>query len=509
MLESDKRIARNTLFLYIRMAVVLLISLYTTRAVLQVLGIENYGIYNVVCGFVSMFTIFNVAFSFSITRFYNEAIGKGDLEALSKVYSTSFFIQCLLAVLVVAVVEAVGLWYVSSKMVIPPDRLRTAMKIFQFSVAAMAVTFLQAPFSALIMAKEHLDYYAFVSVANSLFNLLNVFILKRLSCDKLFLYGLLCFAVSVLVFLLYFLFCRIRFKELKLFRSPDKALFGRMLSFSGWSLLDPVAYTMRGQGCNMVLNAFFGPVANAAYSLSIQISNALDQFTGNISTAFTPQLQQSYASGDEQRALGLTFSLSKITFVLLTMLAIPLAVEMDYVLNLWLKGSVPDHTIRFATLIIVVKMMDCLQNPLTRLTQATGRIRSYMLWASLLVSLTLPLGYFLLKAGLEAESLFVGMVVITFLNLLLCLYITSRNVGSLSFGAYLGRVIIPCFLHAALLLGISAVPSRLMEPSFLRLVLTCLLSVAATLLMAPYLLLGREERARVFAFVKQKIKFRQ
>lgn len=506
--ESDRRIARNTLFLYVRMAFVLLISLYTTRTVLQVLGIEDYGIYNVVCGFVSMFTIFTVAFSFSITRFYNEAIGQGDSERLSAACSTAFFIQCILAFLVVATVEAAGLWYVSSRMVIPPDRLGTAMVIFQFSVVSMAIAIVQAPFSALIMAKEHMDYYALVSVANAVLNLINVFILKSLSCDKLLVWGILCLLASIAVFAMYFLFCRLRFRELRLTGTPDRTMFGKMLSFSGWSILDPLAYTMRGQGCNMVLNSFFGPVVNAAYSLSIQVSNALEQFTGNISTAFTPQLQQSYASGDEPRALSLTFSMSKITFALLAMLSVPLVFEMDYVLDLWLKGSVPDHTVSFASLIIAVKLIDTLQTPLTRLTQATGRIRSYMIWASLLVSLTLPLGYFLLKAGLAAESLFFGMVLITFLNLLLSLYLASRTVASLSFGEYLRCVIIPCFFHIGVVAAVVIIPSLLMESSFLRLVLTCLLSVAASVLMAFCILLGKEERARLAGFVKHKIKFR-
>lgn len=483
------------------MVFVFAISFYTTRAVLQVLGIENYGIYNVVCGFVSMFAVFNTAFSSSIVRFYNDSIGRGDESDLSRTFSTAIVIQATLSIIVILLVEFIGLWYVTTKMVIPLDKLHTAKIIFHFSVAAMGLTILQAPFSALILAKEKIGYYALVSVLSSALSLCNVFILKCLPFDKLLLYGILCFLISVTVFVLYSSFVKIKFKEARFSMNLDRGLFRKMVSFSGWTILDPIAYTMRGQGCNMVLNSFFGPVVNAAYSLSNQIANALDQFTGNISTAFTPQLQQSFSSGNENRALSLTFSMSKINFILQMTISLPLIFEMDYVLHLWLKDSIPDYTVMFATYTILVNTINTLQNPLTRLIQATGEIRSYMVFASFLTALTLPVGYLLLRCGYDAGSLYIGMLSITAINLFVCLFITSRKVRSLSFTKYLKVILLPCVFCSLLTGSVVAVPSLIMRASIFRLLISCSVSVIASVFFSIIIVLNVDERRMMVQYI--------
>ena len=495
--SANKRIAKNTLFLYIRMGVVLLISLYTARVILNVLGVEDYGVYNVVCGFVSMFGIFNTSFSNTINRFYNDAIGKNDIGEIRNVYNTALRIQAVLAVVVIVLVEAVGIWYINTKMVLPPERLPIANVIFQFSTFAMGLTIMQAPFSAIIMAREKMDYFALVSILNAFLNLGNVFLLKYLPGDKLLIYAILHLCLAILTFLLYSVYAKHNFKEIKFEMKAKGGRLKSMLSFSGWSILDPIAYTMRGQGCNMVLNYFCGPVVNAAYALSNQIANALDQFTGSISTSFTPQLMQSYSAGNKGRTIRLTCSMAKICFILQMLLSVPLIIEMSYVLHLWLGDSFPDYTIPFATYIIIVKTINCMQNPLTRVTSATGNIKTYMVFASILVALTLPVGYVLLKMGFSPNSLYIGMVVLTALNLFVCLFITSRNFKELSFGYYTTHVILPSILYAALLTALVIIPSRFMEASFGRLALSCTLSIIGTLVFSMLILLDKQEKEMV------------
>ena len=504
--SANKRIARNTHFLYLRMGVVLLLTLYTARVILKVLGVEDYGVYTVVCGFVSMFGVFNTSFASAITRYYNAAIGRGDEEEIREVYNTSLRIQAILALVVMIAIEAVGVWYINTKMVLPAERLPIANVIFQFATFTMGLTTMQAPFTGIIMARERIDYIALVSILNAFLGLGNVFLLQIIPGDKLLIYAILHLLISVLSFLMYFVYAKRRFKEISFKRKIESGKFKSMLSFSGWSILDPVAYTVRGQGCNMVLNLFFGPVVNAAYTLSNQIALALDQLAKSIVTSFTPQLMQSYSAENYGRTLRLTCSMAKIGYILLMMLGVPLMVEMPYVLHLWLGDTIPDYTVPFATCMIIVRIIDSFQKPLTRLTSATGNIRTFMVISSFLVMMVLPVGYVLLRLGFDPTSLFVAMAVITAIDLLICLLITSRNFRELSFGYYSTRVLIPSVLYAVLMVAVVIVPSRVMDVSFGRLVLTCVVSIIATACLSMLVLLDADERTMVKQLVMKKMR---
>lgn len=493
--SNNRRIARNTLFLYIRMIIVLLITLYTSRVVLQVLGVEDYGIYGVVCGFVSLFAIFYNSFTSSIIRFYNAAIGRDRSDELADTFRAALIMQLMLAFVVVILVEAVGFWYIRNKMVLPPERLPVAWIIFHISVLSLAITLIQAPFSAMILAKEKMDYYAFVSVLGALLGLGSVFILKAIPYDKLLLYGFLQICIAIVTFLLYVVYCRCNFAEVRLGKSKNIMLGKRMVTFSGWSLLEPIAYTMSGQGNNMVLNLFFGPAINAAYSLSNQIANAVDHFTTNVSTAFTPQLMQSYSAGDSVRTKNLVLGMTKINYTLQLMLCIPLIVELDYVLNLWLGTEVPAFTASFAIYILIIKTVNSLQNPLTKVVLATGRIKRYMTVTSILVAASLPVGYMLLKRGYDADSIYAGMVVLTVINLFACVVMTSRVFPELRLSDYLVKIILPCVLCFVVSYFVVRIPSLLLSESFIRLVLTCSVSVIIVGLSSYLLLLNKKERA--------------
>lgn len=503
---NNKRIARNTLFLYVRMIIVLLITLYTSRVVLKVLGVEDYGIYGVVGGFVSLFAIFNNSFTSSIIRFYNAAIGRGRKDELTNTFKTAFIMQLLLAIVVVVMVEVVGFWYIRHKMVLPPERLSSAWIIFHLSVISMALTIIQAPFSAMIQAQEKMDYFALVSITAAFIGLGNVFILKACGEDKLLVYGFLQLGIAVVTFLMYAIYCRCKFESVRIGKNKGRELGRKMVAFSGWSLLEPIAYTMRGQGSNMVLNFFFGPAINAAFSLSNQIANALDHFTGSVSVAFTPQLIQSYTAGENHRTKNLVLSMTKINYSLQLMLSLPLIVELNYVLGLWLGADIPAYTASFAAYILVIKTINSLQNPLTKVVQATGRIRTYMTISSILVAASLPLGYAFLKMGYPADSIYLVMVILTAINLFACVFMASRVFPDLGIKEYCLRVAIPCALCSAICFIAVKLPSWFMPDSFSRLILTCLSSVISVGLVAFFLLLDNNERSFVSGVIDKYLK---
>lgn len=505
---SNKRIAKNTLFLYIRMAIVLVVSLYTTREVLHALGAEDYGIYNVVAGFVALFASLNTSLSSAANRFYNHAIGEGKENGVSKVYSSTLIIQLVFALIIFLLVEAVGIWYVNSKMVIPADRLFVAKILFQYSVVSLVLLIIQIPYSAAVLAYERMDFYAVVSILDALLKLGIVFLIKRSSLDKLLFYGTLMLVIHIINFLMYAIYAKVSFKELHIIRPIEKKITRSMLSFSGWSLLEPVAYSLRGQGTNMVFNYYFGPLVNAANGIASQISSAIHQFTGNFSIAFRPQIIQSYASGEYERSKRLVFSMSKINYFLQLMLIVPLSVEINYILHLWLGDTVPEYAASFAVFILIVRTINTLNSPLSNLVSATGNIKRYKTASAILVCSIVPLSIILLQMGLNPNSAYIGMVVITVINQFVCIKNTCRVFPYLSGKEYCTKILFPCIRHTFLVVIIPLLLPLLMSTSFLRLVLSCSASLAITCLSAYYWNLDDNEKKifkNMFTSFKQRL----
>ena len=288
--SGNSRIAKNTMVLYIRMIFVLLVSLYSTRAILNALGVVDYGIYNVVAGFVSMFAFLNSSMTNTVQRFFNYEIGFSDKGNLNKVYITSIQIQVILGVLTFVLLEFIGMWYIKTKMVIPLERLTAAVYVFQFSVLSLFLLILQIPFAAAVIAHEKMEFYAVVSMTDAVLKLIIAIVLPFISYDRLIYYGALMLLISLIDISLYYFYAKKCFREIAYKHSYHKDLFKKMISFSGWNVLDSFAYTMQGQGLNMLMNAFYGPVVNAARGVAYQIQAALSGFTENIAVAFKPQL---------------------------------------------------------------------------------------------------------------------------------------------------------------------------------------------------------------------------
>ena len=500
-IAGNRRIAKNTLFLYARMFFVLAVSLYTSRVVLNVLGVADFGTYNVVCGFVSMFTFLNAAMSNAVQRFYNYEIGKNNGLFIAKVYTSAVFTQFMLMLIVVVLVAIVGIWYLNNKMVIPTDRLYAARYIFGFSVVSFALLIMQVPYNAALMAYEKMNYYALISVVDVLLKLVIVIILPSVDGDRLIFYGFGIMMVQSMSFLMSYCYVRKNFKLLKIEKKVDGNYIKQMLIFSGWNMFGSFAYTIKGQGINVLLNAFFGTIVNAARGISYQVLSAIQGFAQNIFVAFRPQLVQSYAIGDYKRTETLMFSMSKVTFYLFYMLALPIMLEIDYVLHLWLGDIVPQYTSIFTILIILNALISNFNTPLSQVIHATGKMRTYQIVTSLITCSILPLSWIYLRldenpVGVYWISLFVSIV-----NQMVCLCVVKKYFP-FSLKKYAQKVVYPCLLIFIIAALIPMVLHNVMEQSFVRLVVVGCVSVVSIVLISYYLGMSVSERI----FIRQYIK---
>lgn len=498
--QHNKRIAKNTLYLYIRMAIVMAINLYVTRVILNVLGVSDYGVYNVVCGFVSMFGFLNTSMANGIQRFYNFELGKNGEDAVAKVYNTALIIQFVLAVGIVILTETIGLWYVNTKMVISPERIIAANWIFQFSVLSLVFVIMQIPYSAAILAYEKMDYYAIVSIIDVLMKLSIVLILPHLSGDSLILYGLLMMAISILNFILYYVYCRKKFHRLRFERIFDKSLFKSMLGFSGWNLFGSFAYVVKGQGVNILINSFFGTVVNAANGIATQISSAIQTFAANIVLAFKPQLTQSYAMGDYSRAKNLMFSMSKIAYTLMCVIAIPIMVEMDYVLTLWLSSDIPTYTHSFANLTIIATMIGILNTPITQMIHASGLMKKYQIATSIVICSILPISWLFLKLGYGATSVFVITIIIMVINQVVCLQVL-HSIFKFSVTKYVKEVVVPCIIITIIpLFAVSSISNAIGSSSIWNFIVVTIVNLLVVGILF-YLTLNSAEKQIIKSYI--------
>ncbi len=503
--SANKRIAKNTLFLYGRMLFVLFVSIYTTRVVLNTLGVEDYGVYNVVCGFVAMFGFLNTSLSNGIQRFYNYEYGKGGLNSVTKVFQTALLIQVVLAIVLAILVESIGIWYINTKMVIPDGRIIAANWIFQFSVLSLLFLILQIPYSAAILAHEKMDYYAIVSVLDAILKLLIVVALPYLTGDKLVIYGILQVIVSIINFTLYYWYSKKNFCELKIQRVFHKDLFLSIFRFSGWNVFATFAWMTQGQGVNMVINLFFGTVVNAARGVSGQIQSAIQGFCENLVIAFRPQLVQSYAQGNYKRTERMMYSMSKVMFILFLIMSLPVCFEINYILKLWLGEAVPEYTAGFTILTLVSMFPRNFTMAFAQVVHATGKLGAFQITTAIIVLLTLPCSYITLAIGCDVMSVY-------WVNLAMCiiLYVASICALKVSFPIrvfdYAKKVLLPCVLMAICAITTAWLPYHLMDSSFLRVIIVTVSGGIAVLLSSFLFVLDKEERNLLVGFIIRRKK---
>ena len=498
--SSNKRIAKNSIFLTIRMVIVLAITLYTTRVLLRILGVVDYGTYNVVCGFVAMFAFLNRAMSNGIQRFFNYELGKSGEEGANKVYCTAVFIQFILAVIIIILTESFGLWYLHNKMVIPEERMIAAEWIFQFSILSFIFVIMQAPFSAAVMAHERMDFYAIINILDALIKLGIVFLLPYLHADQLIMYGILMAGISVVNFLIYYIYCKRNFKEIRLHRFFNKKQFFSMLSFSGWNLFGSLSNVLKEQGINLVINFFFGPVVNAARGIAAQVNGGLQGFVSNITMPVRPQVVQSYATGNINRTMNLTYSISKLSCCFLLMMAIPVSFEIDFILRLWLDDNIPQHANTFVVIILFTSLISNLNNATSGVVHSTGIMRDYQLWGGILNMCSVPLAYFLLKYYPIPEIALIAVFVCSALSHFICLFVVKKLVG-MSVWDYFKRIVFPIIEVMGIAIVLILPVHIFMKVSFLRLIIVSLLSVVVVGLLFYYLGLNKSERELSLQFV--------
>ena len=404
--SSNKRIAKNTLLLYIRTLFILLVTLYTSRVVLNTLGVTDYGIYNVVGGVVAMFGFINASMSSATQRYITFALGKGDMANLQKIFSTALQIHVLIAALIVVLGETIGLWFMYTQMQIPADRMDAAFWVLQCSIVSTVVMIISVPYNADIIAHEKMSAFAYISILEAVLRLAVVYVLLVFSYDKLILYAFLILGVQLLVRFCYSHYCNRHFDESKYRHVWDKSLFKEMTGFAGWSVFGNLSVVLFSQGLNMLLNVFFGPVVNAARAVSVQVQSAIQQFVGNFQMALNPQITKTYAKGEMDEMHKLMFRSARFSFYLLYFISLPVLFETDFLLTIWLK-TVPDNAVVFLRIMICISLLYTLSNPLMVASQATGKVRKYQAICGSILLMILPVSYFCLKLGWPAYFVFI------------------------------------------------------------------------------------------------------
>lgn len=437
--NNYKRMAKNAGMLYFRMLLTMGVALYTSRVILQTLGVEDFGIYNVVAGFVTMLGFLHGAMSSATQRFLAFELGQSGEKDVRGIFSMSMNIHILIAFVVLLIGETVGLWFLRTQMTIPVDRMFAAEWVFHLSLLSFMITIISVPYNALIIAHEQMGIFAAVSILDVTLKLLIVFMLSWFGIDKLILYGLLSLAVVFIIFMVYRSYCKIKFVESKFRFYWNRRLFNTMLSYTGWNLWGNIAAVMSAQGINVLLNIFFGPIVNAARAIAMQVSGALSSFVQNLQVAINPQIIKSYAAKDMSYMHSLVCYGAKYNFFVLLLLSMPVLINTDIILQVWL-GKVPEYTSMFVQLIIINILVDCISAPLMTSAQATGKIRLYQTLVGGLLLLNLPFSYVILKMGYEPYAVIYVSITLSLFALIARLYILKTLV-SLPVVRYLKEVI--------------------------------------------------------------------
>lgn len=424
--DSNKRIAKNTLFLYMRMFVMMLTALFTSRIVLDVLGAADYGLNNVIGGVVVLFSFLNSAQLSATQRFLNFHLGRKDYKQTNVVFCMSLNTYMLLSVLVVILGETVGLWFVNTQLNIPPERMYAAQWVYQFTLVQFVINLLRISYNASIIAYERMNFFAYVSLVEVISKLLVVYLLYITTFDKLIFYSFLYTVVPLVITIVYKLYCNRNFDTTKYKAIWDKKTFKKMFSFSGWSLFGSLANLAAQQGLNILINIFYGVTVNAAAGIANQVSNNVYGFISNFQTAFQPQIVKTYAAKEVERFHKLIFQTSKFSYFMVIVLVLPILFTIDGILEIWLT-EVPEFTAIFCRLILIFFSIEAITAPLWMSIQATGKIRNYQILMASLVFLNFPIAYIVLKVGLPVYTVWIVRIIVNLVTMAArCIYMKKK-----------------------------------------------------------------------------------
>lgn len=497
---NSKRIAKNTLMLYFRMLLLMGVTLYTSRVVLSALGVEDYGIYNVVGGVVAMFTMISGSLSSAISRFITFELGKGNQEKLNTIFSTSVIIQFVIGFIIVILVESVGVWFLENKMVIPVERLTAAMWVLQFSLLTLVINLISIPYNAAIIAHERMSAFAYISIIEATGKLAIAYFITISPIDKLIFYAILMAVVALIVRFTYSIYCRRHFDECKFRWVFDKELLKEMFGFAGWNFIGVSSALMRDQGGNILINMLGGgPVVNAAQGIATQVKSAIMQFSSNFMMALNPQITKSYANGNHTYMMTLIFQGARLSFYMLLSLSLPVIISAPYVLTLWLK-EVPEHTIAFVRLALIFGMCESISSPMITAMLATGKIKAYQLVVGGFQMMNLPLSYLCLKLGAPPEAVLCVAIFISMCCLGSRLYML-RGMIKLSIRGFLKSVFLNVVSVSAIAVAIPYFARGHIADNFLGFIAVSLICAVSTLITIYFVGCNKNERK----FVNDKV----
>jgi O-antigen/teichoic acid export membrane protein len=502
---NNKRIAKNTMFLYIRMGVSMLVGLYTSRIVLNALGVENYGIYNIVGSFIVAFTFISGPLGTATQRFLNFELGKGPDGRLNKVFNLSFYTYVVLSILLLCVIEIAGIWFLNHKMQMPVERRDAAFFAFHMSVLTLLLNLLKTPFESLIIAYERMSFYAYISIADVLLKLINAFLLLYVSLDKLKIFAANILVISAIVICVTVVYCRRNFKNVKIQvprKNWDLPLFKELVGFSGWSLFGSVASMSANQGLNLLLNMFFGVIVNAAMGIANQVNAAVVQFVNNFQVAFRPQLVKYYAQGNIDALKSLIINTSKYSYLLLFAIVCPVCFNIDLLLKLWLKNP-PEYAAEFCIMMLIYALLETLSAPMWMTVQATGKIKRYQIVISSVIFLNIIISYLFLKAGFGPVIVLIVKCCLDVVYLIVRLIFMKVKI-QFPIKEFLLKTLLPVFLVTIPSVSVVYAASNISENEYVHLGLTLIIFGAVYLLSVFFLGLNAGDRLKIRTFIKNK-----
>lgn len=482
----------------------MMIGLYTSSVILNTLGFDDYGINNVVGGIVVLFSVFTGTLSSAISRFVTYELGSGNKDNLRTVFSTSIFVQCAMAIIIMLLCEVVGYWLLTHKMVIPDGRMDAALWVFHCSIIGFGLSLVFTPYNSLIIAHERMDAFAYVSIIEAVAKLLIVYLLLVFSVDKLKLYSVLLLLVSIMISSIYFVYCHRHFEESNLAWRFDRTIFKHIASFAGWNLFGHGAWMLETQGTNLLVNMFFGVQLNAARGIAVQVNNIVQQFVNNFMTALTPQITKSYAAGEMEYMNSIVLKGAKFSYLLMFIVALPVSLETDMILRLWLKAY-PDYSVIFVRYTMAISLCMVLANPFLTALRATGKIRNYQIIVGVVGLLQFPLIYIAFKLGCSPTSSYIICLLFYFFFVFYKPWLIRKDI-QLPLRLFVNNVLCPIVCISVLSIILPLLIHISMNESLNRLVIVCLCGFITTAVFSWIIGLTSGEKEMVKSFVKSKIR---
>lgn len=502
---NNKRIAKNTIFLYIRMLITLFVTLYTSRIVLETLGFVDFGLYNLVGGIIILLSFITNSMASASQRFLAYDLGKKDFEKVNKTFSMTVTIYIIFIILTVIIAETIGLWFVTHELNIPNGRENAVFWVYQFSVLSFAANLIRIPYNSMIIAFEKMSFYSWVSVIEVILKLAIVYLLVLFSFDKLILYGVLTFFVISIITLVYYFYTKKIFPTCNYIFHWDKNMFLSIFKFAGWNIFGASSFTAMSQGTNILLNIFFNPTINAARAIAFQINGQIFSFVINFQLAVAPQLIKYYAAGENEAMKKLFYQSSKLSYYLLFIISLPLILEMDFVLKLWLK-TVPDYTILFSRLVVFDSLIYCMAGTLIHLVQATGKNKYYEIGVGTILLLNLPISYLFLKMGYPPEITMIITIILSIAVLIFKLFFIKLKLNY-SVLEYFNKIILRNIFISIISLILPLYIHLKLEENLINIFFVGFTSIISCLVCMYFIGLDRIEKDYFLSIIKRKINF--